>query len=105
MPLRQQTLFGETLIRNPSPSSSTSLSRPDPPVRKYRVIFDASSGGITSENIFLQDCKRDGRSLSERARIAANHQSPYDIARVRKVVTVEETERSIDGSDEWRVAE
>ncbi|WP_431359017.1 hypothetical protein [Halovenus amylolytica] len=63
------------------------------------------SGGITSEKIWLQDCERDGLSLQERAHIAANHQSPYDVAQVRKVEMIEETERSIDGSDEWRVSE
>jgi hypothetical protein len=105
MPLRQQTLFGEVLSYNPTPSSSSSLSRVDPPVCLFRVIFDAESGGITSEKLFLQNCRRDGWSLRERAHIAAEHQSPYDVARVREVTNEEETDISIDESDEWRVAE
>lgn len=105
MPLKQQTLSGEMLSYNPTPSSSSSLSKPDPPVCLFRVIFDASSGGITSEKLFLQDCERDGRSLRERAHIAAEHQSPYGVAHVRKVVKMEERDGPIETSDEWRVAE
>ncbi len=105
MPLKQQTLDGEILSHNPTPSCSSSLSRLDPPVCLFRVIFDAESGGITSEKLFLQDGDRDGRSLRERAHIAAEHQSPYGIARVRKVVKMEERNGPIEDSDEWRVSE
>lgn len=105
MPLRQQTLDGELLSYNPSPSCSSSLSIPDPPVCVFRVVFDAESGGITSEKVWLQDGERNGLSLYERAHIAAENQSPYGVAHVRDVFKKEETTRSIDVSDEWRVDE
>lgn len=103
MPLRQQTLFGETLSYNPTPSCSSSLSRVDPPVCKFSVVFEPVSGGVTSETVYIQDCTRDGRSAPERAYLAAAQQTPFEIGLHLSTDRQEETTKSIDGSDEWRV--
>lgn len=105
MPLRQQTLDGETLNYNPSPSSLSSLSKVDPPVYKFTVVFKPVSGGVTLEKVFLQDCMRDGRSVWDRAYLAAAHQTPFEIGVHLSTDKQEETRKGIDGSDEWRVDE
>lgn len=101
MPSKQQTLSGEIL--DYEPSSPGSSSNPDPPVCGFLVIFRPASGGVTSENVYIQDCPRDGMSPQKRAYLAASHQTPFDIGQVMDIDRQEKTKWSIDASDEWRV--
>jgi len=98
--MKQQTLTGDVLNRLPAPKPDL-----DDPVCKYYVNFrpECNPDAIEYEKVFIQDCKRDGKTAEQRAKDAAWDQTPFDIYMYVSVRKMEETDRTVEASDECRV--
>ena len=98
MQVKQLTLTGEVLDYLPSPPPK----KANPPVYKYIVVFEVN-GYQELEKVYIQDCTRDGMGAYERAGLAAMHQTPFEQVHNIRTIKKEETAKSVENSDEWRV--
>ena len=97
--MMQQTLDGRLL----SPDTAEAL-RYTPPVFVYAFLveFYAENSEVW-ERVKMENREINGRSVNDRAILAAYHQSPYGDIQAYKVTRFEETDGSY--TDEWRVEE